>query len=320
VQDPQAEAALGLLAAQRSTVSERRHLIEKSLLTAESQFTSACLVDVTAFVDTITSISTGGTRAEETLAAAETRLVEALDRHAEQFADTVNRLTEMQLDRLSERLIEIGGSNRAQHLLTPTADVTLETPDGLRATPAGPGGHDRGTTTVDWRKVTDQITKTQSWWGAGNGLKNASGSVGHNIVKDVGHLFGKKFKPWEALKIADGIGKAAKIGGFAVQIGLTGYEVWKGEREARKAQIEGERQHAALVTEIMGRADEITAGARRQLWEIIDPPINAFLTEVQAAQDEIIGADRARGSAARELDAIASEADQLLTASSGDGR
>ena len=69
-------------------------------------------------------------------------------------------------------------------------------------------------------------------------------------------MFGKKFKPWEAVKIADKIGKAAKVGGFVIQIGGAGYEVWRNEREARKAQVESERQHAAFVTEIMGHADE----------------------------------------------------------------
>ncbi|WP_181541237.1 GTPase domain-containing protein [Micromonospora saelicesensis] len=315
VADPQSQTALGLLARQRSAISDRRYMIERSFLQAESQFKSACLVDVTAFVDTATSLPADGSRAREVLDASEAGLVEALDRHAEQFADAINRLTEMQFGRLSEQLLEIGTSNRAHQLSPPAGDVALETPGGVPATRSGQAAHDRAAATVDWRKVTDQITKGQKWWGAGDGLKSASGSVGHNIVKDVGHLFGKKFKPWEALKIADRIGKAAKIGGFAIQIGLTGYEVWRGEREARTAQLESERQHAAFVTEIMRHADKIAADARRQLWEIIDTPMDAFLADVQAAQDEILGAELARGTATRELSAIASEADRLLTES-----
>ncbi|WP_327029287.1 50S ribosome-binding GTPase [Micromonospora sp. NBC_01740] len=319
-EDPQSQDALGLLAAQRSAVSDRRYMIERSFLAAEAEFKSACLVNVTAFVDTATSLPADGSRAGDALDAAEARLVEALDRHAEQFAHAINRLTEMQLDKLSERLLEIGDSNRAQHLLHPSGNVALGTPDGLGVMPSDQATRDRLTSTVDWRGVADQITKGQNWWGAGDGLKNASGSVGHNVVKNVGHLFGKKFKPWEALKVADNIGKAAKIGGFAIQIGLAGYEVWKGEREVRRAQLESERQHAAFVTEIMGHADKIAADARRQLWEIIDPPMDVFLAGVEAAQDEVLGADLARGNAARELSAIASEADRLLAESSGGGR
>jgi hypothetical protein len=312
VTDPQSQSALALLAAQRSAVSERRYMIERTFQTADSEFKSACLIDVTAFVDAATSLPADGTAS---LDAAESRLVEALDRHADRFAGAINRLTEMQFDKLTERLMEIGASNRARHLLPPDGGVALETPGGLHPTPADRPGDDRITSTVNWRKVADQITKGQKWWGAGEGLKSASGSVGHNIVKEVGHLFGKKFKPWEALKIADGIGKAAKIGGFALQIGLSGYEVWRVEREARQAQLESERRHAAFITEIMGHADRIAADARRQLWEIIDPPMNDFLTAAQTTQEEILGADVARTGATRELQAIASEADRLLTES-----
>jgi hypothetical protein len=314
------QSALGLLAAQRSAVSDRRYMIERSLLTAESDFRSACLVDVTAFVDTATSLRADDARAKEVRDAAEARLVEALERHAEQFAHAINRLTAMQFDKFVERLSEIGGSNRAQRLPSPPAnDVALETPPGVQTTPSDASVRHQTVRSMDWRRVTDQITKGRQWWGAGDGLKSASGSVGHNLVKDVGHLFGKKFKPWEALKLADRIGKAAKIGGFAIQIGLTGYEVWRGEREARTAQLQDERRHATFVTEIMGHADKIAADARRQLWQIIDPPMDAFLAEIQAAQDEILGADLARGTAARELSAIASEADRLLTESSAAG-
>jgi len=120
------------------------------------------------------------------------------------------------------------------------------------------------------------------------------------------------------VKIADKIGRAAKVGGFLIQVGGAGYEVWQNEREARRAQMENERRHSAFVTEIMGHADKIAADARRQLWSIIDPPLDAFLVEVQTAQDQIIGADRSRADAAEELDAIASEADRLLALSSMD--
>ncbi|GAA1622738.1 GTPase [Actinoplanes couchii] len=304
--DPRAQTALGLLAAQRAAISERRHMIEQSLVAAESAFTSACLADATAFADTVMGLP------GDAVPAAETRLWEALDRHFERFAHAINRLTEMQFDKLTERMLEIGDSNRARQLLV-SGDVALETPDGVRlGSPAGPL-HERLGAGVDWRLVTDQISKGRQWWGAGDGLRNASGSTGHTVVKEVGHLFGKKFKPWEALKIADGIGKAVKFGGYALQAGLAGYEVFREERAARRIQIENEQRHAAIVTEIMGHAGRITADARRQLWQTIDPPMDAFLADNQAAQAEILDAGAASGAATGELRAIAAEADRLLS-------
>ena len=164
--------------------------------------------------------------------------------------------------------------------------------------------------------MSDQLKHGQTWWGAGKGAGQSAGTQGHQVVKEVGHLFGKKFRPWEAVKIADKIGKAAKIGGFVLQIGLAGYEVYRGEREARNAQLESERQHAAFVTEIMGHAGKITSDARIQLAEVVDPPLDAFLAKDQEIQDEILGAEAMRGESGRELNAISSEADRLLSESS----
>ena len=56
VEDDHARSALALLAAQRSTLSERRYMIERAFIAAEAELKSACLVDVTAFVDAATSL------------------------------------------------------------------------------------------------------------------------------------------------------------------------------------------------------------------------------------------------------------------------
>lgn len=45
----------------------------------------------------------------------------------------------------------------------------------------------------------------------GKGLKAFAGSDAHKFVLEVGHFFGKKFKPYEALKIVDKLGKAGEV-------------------------------------------------------------------------------------------------------------
>ena len=56
--------------------------------------------------------------------------------------------------------------------------------------------------------------------GASNIAKvaSSSGSQMHKIVLNVGHFFGAKFKPWGAVKIANGIGKVAMIAGPVLSI------------------------------------------------------------------------------------------------------
>lgn len=314
-QDDTSRAALALLAAQTRAISQRRFMLDQSFARADAEFKRDCLVDVVGFVDSASTLPDDEAQARTALQGAEARLVESLERHAAEFAERINKLAGLEFDTLSEELLEIGESNRLDLLLRPSGAISLDAPD--RVQPGLPtNARVAAPIAVDWRRIGDLIKRGQGWWGAGDGLREASGSLGHNLVKDVGHTFGYKFKPWQAIKIADKIGKVAKVGGFVIQAGTAGYEVWKNEREARAAQIQSERQHSALVTEIMGHADKIASDARRELSAIVDPPLDQLLDEIRVAQDEILSAENARGTAADELRAIAAEADRLLSETS----
>lgn len=315
-QDDTSRAALALLATQTRAISQRRFMLDQSFARADAEFKRDCLVDVVGFVDSASTLPNDEAQARTTLEEAEIRLIESLERHAVEFAERINRLAGSEFDTLSEELLEIGESNRLDLLLRPSGVVSLDAPDRIHAGSSTTDARAAAPIAVDWQKIGDLIKRGQGWWGAGDGLREASGSLGHKLVKDVGHTFGHKFKPWQAIKIADKIGKAAKVGGFLIQAGTAGYEVWKNEREARAAQIQSERQHSALVTEIMGHADKIASDARRELSAIIDPPLDRLLNEIRVAQDEILSAENARGSAADELRAIVTEADRLLSESS----
>ncbi len=317
-QDNTSRAALALLASQARAISQRRFMLDQSFARIDAEFKRDCLVDVVGFVDTASMLPDDEGQGRTVLEAAEARLIESLERHATEFAERINQLADSEFDTLSEELLEIGESNRLDLLLRPSGAVSLDAPDRVRAdTSATSSQAARAAIAVDWQKIGDLIKRGQGWWGAGEGLQQASGSLGHTLVKDVGHTFGYKFKPWQALKIADKIGKAAKVGGFVISAGTAGYEVWKNEREARAAQVQSERQHSALVTEIMGHADTIASDARHELATIIDPPLDKLLDEIRVSQEQILNAERTRTSTAGELRAIAAEADRLLSLSAG---
>jgi len=320
VRDDTSRAALALLAAQTRAISQRRFMLDQSFARVDAEFKRDCLVDVVGFVDTASTLPDDQAQARSILEAAEIRLIESLERHATEFAERINKLAGSEFDTLSDELLEIGDSNRLDLLLRPSGAVSLDAPDRVDAGSPTAGAQVAAPIAVDWQQIGDLIKRGQGWWGAGDGLREASGSLGHKLVKDVGHTFGYKFKPWQALKIADKIGKAAKIGGFVISAGTAGYEVWKNEREARAAQIQSERQHSALVTEIMGYADKIASDARRELSSIIDPPLDNLLDEIRVAQDEILSAENTRTTAADELRAIATEADRLLSESNDESQ
>lgn len=312
VADDHSRVALSLLASQARTISERHSALDTAFSGAETEFKRHCLADVVGFVDTVTTLPDDGDGSWAKIDAAEASLVEALERHAERFAGAIKLLAGTQFNTLNDELVEIGDSNRLTRLLQSPIDLKLEAPDSVHAESAVRARPGFGAAGVDWRRMAELIKRGQGWWGAGDGVRDAAGSLGHKLVLEVGHKFSFKFKPWQAVKIADKIGKFAKLGGFILQAGSAGYEVWQNEREARAAQISSERQHAALVTEIMGQADKIAAGARHQLASIIDPQLDALLAEIRNAQNEILSADVMRGAAATELREIAAEADRLL--------
>lgn len=311
-EDEKAKLALGLLASQAAAVTERRRTLEDQVTTAESTFRSRCLEDVRGFVDTASALPADEDGASTALKDAEVRLLEALERHASMLATQINHLAEAEFDRLEERLNEIADSNRATRLAH-LGEVDLITPDHVTARAAGEKPESSTAPQIDWAGVADLIKKGQGWWGAGSGgLKAASGSMGHRVVKDVGHAFGAKFKPWQAVKIADTIGKAARVGGFVIQVGAAAYGVWQDERRAQEAQLASERQHAALITEIMAHADGIAADARRQLVALTEPIFDQILAPIRAQQDEILRARASRSAGASELMSISSEAERLL--------
>ena len=69
------------------------------------------------------------------------------------------------------------------------------------------------------------------------GISAASGSQLHKIVLDVGHFFGKSFKPWQAVKWASNVAKVAKFGIPLVTLGIDIYMQCKdNEKEDQRIQ------------------------------------------------------------------------------------
>ena len=67
------------------------------------------------------------------------------------------------------------------------------------------------------------------------GLKRVSGSTLHSAVKELGKFFGYKFKPYEAVKIADKIGSGAKFLGPAMSVFGVGMQIYDDYQQAEHA-------------------------------------------------------------------------------------
>ena len=92
-------------------------------------------------------------------------------------------------------------------------------------------------------------------------ISTLSGSQLHNVVLQVGHFFGKTFKPWEAIRVAANIGKVAKIlgpvlAGIPILIDIFGK--FKSEHDSKKvhdARRETFNQFSSVAADIVSEID-----------------------------------------------------------------
>ena len=120
------------------------------------------------------------------------------------------------------------------------------------------------------------------------GTREMAGSAGHQLIYNVGKMFGKNFKPWEAVKMAKGLGQALAFVGIA----MSAYEIYEQVNENAKAdekQRQFEQQLQDARAQIRALADAMVA----QLLEIYQkeyalPVIGVILEKLNAARDRIL--------------------------------
>ena len=125
-------------------------------------------------------------------------------------------------------------------------------------------------------------------WDAIFKLGAYSGSDAHQVVLKVGHFFGHKFKPWEAVKAASKIGKFGKILGVGGALLGVGLQIWDDHQEneaeqqliAYRSDIRNTFGEAANVIDM--RFDEET-----QTWveDNLQPKINEIDSQIKEIED-----------------------------------
>lgn len=119
-----------------------------------------------------------------------------------------------------------------------------------------------------------------------DGISSASGSSLHEIVLKVGHFFGKKFKPWEAVGTASKIAKGAKFGipilGAVLDIGMQIYQ----DRQDKKIQKQIQSERNRYVTEYHGELNRIS-GEFKEYFESVRDNYNLKRDELNASKDEL---------------------------------
>ena len=129
----------------------------------------------------------------------------------------------------------------------------------------------------------------KSGWDAIFKLGSYSGSEAHEMVLNVGHFFGHKFKPWEAVKASSKIGKFGKILGVGGALLGVGLQIWEDYQESEterklisyRSDIRNSFTEAANVIDM--KFDEVT-----QTWiqETLTPKISEIDQQIKEIENE----------------------------------
>lgn len=118
------------------------------------------------------------------------------------------------------------------------------------------------------------------------GLKSVSGSTLHSAIKEVGGFFGYKFKAWDAVKIADKIGKGAKFLGPAMAIfgvGMQMYDDYQQSEHAKKI-LKTKRDIRKSFKEY---SDDVRKSIDAQLEKVLDAGFDLPTKNIDEALQEI---------------------------------
>ncbi|MGO4193003.1 GTPase [Arthrobacter sp. YAF17] len=312
--DPGEQAALAVLTRQRSALSKKRIHLDSLLEARAAQFRADAVRAATQFADSIERDEQS--RAESShegvsdahMAALNENLRAALDR----FESAVRKVLEVQFDDLASEVLEIEASpyGRISVRLGDSEATSFE----ARHVDVRPGRSPLPLPPSWAGDLSKYLKQFHDFWGAGSGTQAAAGSTGHKVVLTVGRAFGKKFKPWEAVRTANNIGKVAKVGGIAVSIGLEAYGAIAEERSAVKEEQARVERRRSITQEVLAQADGIVVDALHSVDSNLEDTFRPELQRIDAMADEILGARATRSGLQDRLVSVRQRARTVLTA------
>jgi uncharacterized protein YukE len=141
------------------------------------------------------------------------------------------------------------------------------------------------------KSVTKLATGPAAKEGAELTLKAISKSTLHKTVYNVGKFFGKSFKPWEAVKMAEKITKWTKVLGiFAVIVDVlltvkSKFDEEKRLRELNKTKVEIREQYRKIAIEVRNKAFELVQEVIRNSFDKLDESVAEKMREIRQMQE-----------------------------------
>ncbi|WP_088285195.1 GTPase domain-containing protein [Kineosporia sp. A_224] len=312
-EDEADEAALAVLARQRRAFTNRRGLLDSALERRATEFRSACIRAAEQLADMVEAIEVSPAGEWGRLDDASARLDEQLNLANERFVDGVREIVQSQLADFSSEVREIEASPYAHQLAALDVRADVE----ARVISVEPGS-DRLTRQKPVRlppwapKVTEHLKKFQRTWGAGDGVRASAGSTGHQIVYNVGKRVGVKFKPYQAVRWADNIGKVARYGNLVLPVALEVHAILQEERGEEAAAKEKFRRRRALVGAVLAQCEVISGATLAQVRGEFATAFDAAVREIDEMHEVIRAVQASRSDLDRELASVQREAHSML--------
>jgi hypothetical protein len=311
--DPDEEAVLTVLARQRRALTTRRGLLDSALKRQDTEFRTAWIRAAERFADMAESIEESPALDGSRPDSASVTLKEELSLAHQRFVDGVRAALDFQFADFTSEVREIEASPYARQLLVLDVHGDIETQEipvdvGLARQPTWKQPRVPG-----WGpKAAEHLKDFQRAWGAGDGIKNSVGSAGHTIVYKAGKHLNIKFKPYQAVRWADSIGKVAKFGGSVLPAANEVYAVVKEERQEERAAKEKVRRRNARIGYVLALCDEVTGTTLTPVRGELDAEFGAALRAIDEVNQSVLDARAFRTDLDRGISAIQVEAESML--------
>ena len=142
-------------------------------------------------------------------------------------------------------------------------------------------------------------------------LGQFSGSATHSTVLRVGHMLGHSFRPWEAVKLARGIGTAGQVlsvAGIALGVILQ----VKTDQDEAKQDREYLEKRRDIRAQFDREAQQIQVEATSTTREFINENLTIPMEQMQSYADELNSARQDQNQHLEQLTAISNEARDLI--------
>lgn len=320
VEDPEEKAITSWLSRVRRALCQHERALAVDLTAERGEFLRGALDRAEVFADAVEFLDGHEESAwKGGFDAAAAELGEGMDALSDRTAGRMQDAVERVFHGLSGEVREIDGGPQAAFIRSfddgPKKAPRRDARFNLRTHKARPASHAR--TTESMRQAQLLLGEFRSAWGAGEGVKASAGSVGHEVTKNLGSFLGKKWKPWESVRLANDIGRFARVAGVGLQVGLAVHEVYAEDQRAMQIERARVDRRRTIVNQVMAEAEAHIDRAIREIRTIVDKPFKQAYQVIDHQWNELAGSQGERSELRKELRAIQEECSRMTTKISG---